>query len=74
MESRDYHGYMQLREEGNPKAPWQFVVSSFDGTFTGQDGYCNVQLSAGGVERVRIDARDRILVRRRWYTRTNWMH
>jgi len=71
MQQRYMHGYMQLRDTGHP---WQFVVSGFDSTFSGQDGWCTVIRSDHTTERVRIDARDRINIAGRWYGRRNWMH
>jgi len=69
---RDWFGYAQYRESAND--PWRFVVTGFDDTHTGQDGFCSVLLADGERNRVPIDAHDRILIRGRRYGRDQWVH
>lgn len=71
-EVRNFHGFYQSREGG--KGPWQFHVSGFDDTVTGQAGTCTVILAKGGVESIPIDATDRITINGRKYGRANWKH
>ncbi len=70
---RDKNGYLQVRDGIGD--PWRFVVTGFDDTSTGQDGFCTVQCANGERERnVPIDANDRILINGRRYGRRNWIH
>ncbi len=69
---RDWYGYRQYRD--STKDPWHFIVTGFDDTFTGQEGFCSVLLTDGERDRVPIDAQDRILIRGRRYGRDQWVH
>jgi len=71
-QQRDWYGFAQFRESTNE--PWQFIVTGFDDTFTGQEGFCSVLLADGEKDRVPIDAQDRILIRGRRYGRDQWVH
>ena len=70
--TRDVHGFKQFREDAD--SPWRFYVSSFDHTSEGEDGYCWVLTSNNGLERVPIDARNRILIGGKRYGRDSWDH
>ena len=69
---RNWYGYAQYRE--SEIDPWHFVVTGFDETTSGQDGFCSVLLVDGERNRVPIDAQDRILIRGRRYGRDKWVH
>lgn len=70
---RNFHGYHQSRECG--RGTWQFHITGFDSTPSGQSGYCTVAKYGGGTEpRVPIDAKDRILIQGRRYGRSHWNH
>lgn len=68
---RDRDGYRQVNEGDG----WKFIVTGFDGTSSGEAGYCTVLKADGSKDcRVPIDARDRILIAGRRYSRRSWVH
>jgi hypothetical protein len=70
-EKRDFHGFAQFNEVGR----WRFYVTGFDGTFSGQPGFCSVLRSDGSIERdIRIDAKNRILIAGKWHSSRHWFH
>lgn len=70
-EVRDFQGFRQSREGGGR---WKFHISSFDGSTSGESGFCWVTRMEGSPERVPIDKADRILIAGRRYGRQEWDH
>lgn len=71
MKQRDFNGYQQVMGTGGD---WQFVITGFDDSTSGQAGFCTVLRENGETERVEIDAQDRILIDGVRYGRRNWYH
>lgn len=69
---RSFHGFHQGREGG--VGQWTFYVSSFSALARDGGGHCNVLKFGGGLERVPIDAKDRITILGRKYGRSRWTH
>jgi hypothetical protein len=69
--TRDKAGFKQYHVDG----AWVFNVTGFDGTTSGQAGFCTVERFDGSHDySVPIDARDRILIGGKRYTRRHWNH
>lgn len=69
---RSFHGFHQAREGG--VGQWTFYVSSFGKPEKDGRGHCDVLRFGGGLERVPIDSKDRILILGRRYGRSRWTH
>jgi hypothetical protein len=68
--TREFHGLKQYEIDG----VWKFNVLSFDGTTSGEDGFCEVETPEGGSLTVKIDAEDRLLIAGKLYGRERWTH
>jgi len=69
---RDYCGFLQVRPTGSSK--WHFVVTGFDGSCSGETGYCSVMRADESEVDVSIDTKDRILIEGKRYGPEHWNH
>jgi hypothetical protein len=69
---REHLGFFQSREKGS--RTWQFHVSSFDGTHTGECGWVWLLLANKELEQVRVDEKDRLCIQGKRYGRSQWNH
>lgn len=68
--SRSYKGYLQHKVDG----VWNFCVTGFDETLSGESGFCSVLLFDGREKVIPIDENNRIRIGKTSYGHESWKH
>ena len=70
LKTRSWNGYFQSKYEGSN---WKFQVLDFYSPDV-DDSFCVLRMHDGSQDVVRIDPQNRIYVRNKIFTDTDWVH